>query len=305
VYRDDKPKIAEKDMYDVAYGAFPLQPGTQYKGNDTKAGTLTRLEGTFTLELTVPPEFEEEVRDAVTAWLLFGGIGGRTRRGFGTLRPDLPVEVKTFLDKFKEEKTLSLVPSLHNAKFKLRPAEFDKPDEAWKKALERLRSFRQGIGTGRKNGTGNDQPGRSLWPEADLIRAMTGSAAPNHQKPVVDVKKAPRVAFGMPIIVHFKDVDKGDPEDTRFLPRDRERMASPVIVKAMPVTRNGQTKWQAGCLLLSVAGRNEIQVELHHDKEKLGSVDWRLSKPEAEQIAALKGRSHDVLDAFLEYFQGN
>ena len=60
----------------ISYGTFPLRP---------VAGAL-RIGVTFTLMITFPQAAEPEVESALWAWENFGGLGARTRRGFGAIK---------------------------------------------------------------------------------------------------------------------------------------------------------------------------------------------------------------------------
>ena len=57
------------------YAAFPLQleQGKVWKG------------AYFTLTITYPTQWSAEIEAALWAWETFGGLGARTRRGFGAL----------------------------------------------------------------------------------------------------------------------------------------------------------------------------------------------------------------------------
>lgn len=79
------------------YAAFPLQPTTQELKTlaDPKQGQTEQtpfapvLKGiSFTLRLRYPQSIQAEVDATLWAWETFGGVGGRTRRGFGALRVD-------------------------------------------------------------------------------------------------------------------------------------------------------------------------------------------------------------------------
>ena len=299
VYEVDDARRPQKGKEPLAYGAFPLQPA-QAAANKT-AGTLSELKGSVHLRLTVPDGSLGEVRDAVEAWLLFGAVGGRSRRGFGTVGPTTALDAAAFVKKFSAKTTLDGVPSLHGAELAVRRELKDRADDAWSDALRRMREFRQ-LPVGRNSGSGKT-PGRSRWPEPDFIRDRTRQAARNHANRLVPVNKAPRAVFGMPIITHFKD--REDPSDTQFLPLDGkgttrpyERMASPVIVKAL---RQGKG-WVAACLVLADPGRRHLRVGLFQGKEYLGEVEWRVTEAEAAKIKPLESRSNDVLKAFLKYF---
>lgn len=66
----------------TAFTMWPLRPdreGKQPPGQFRPAG------GQFRLIVRVPAVWEDDVRRVLTAWILFGGYGGRTRRGLGAL----------------------------------------------------------------------------------------------------------------------------------------------------------------------------------------------------------------------------
>jgi len=81
--------------------------------------------------------------------------------------------------------------------------------------------------------------GRSLWPEPDAIRDIRRESAPIHSTPINGDGDFPRAKFGLPIIFHFRtDAHRaGDPTDnTLVIDKDRDRFASPIIVKAIAVS---------------------------------------------------------------------
>ncbi len=206
-----------------------------------------------------------DLQCAVWAWVNFGGIGARTRRGCGTLMsPTLsPPEsvrqsAKGILDYFAGVLTTYGVtypvpvrawPTLGQFLFDVRRQWT--PVTAWQSAVRPLREFRQSDGIARKPGT-QGRPGRSRWPEADTIRRLTGvhlnSPEKTHDPATgVTIDAFPRAEFGLPIIFHFKDSDRGglmlkdkDPADTTLEPLMSSRMASPFIIKPL-VFSDGQT----------------------------------------------------------------
>ncbi len=139
---------------------------------------------------------------ALRAWILFGGLGARTTRGFGSLKlHGLSVDdhrtsetVKAFLadeditrrpassrmaDLIEFFRTIPVRtpqsgsrpwPALAGSTLLLGPAQRD-PLGALCLALECLREFRQGEGIGRAARTGNT-PGRSHWPEPDAMKLL-------------------------------------------------------------------------------------------------------------------------------------
>lgn len=228
----------------------------------------------------------EEVQNALRWWASFGGVGARTRRGFGavqvgSLKPVSPEEVA------KCGGRLSVVPGGL------------KEMEAWETSLKKLQRFRQGPNLGRNPGQGN-RPGRSRWPEPDTIRRLTRRHAKNHdpEHPVDGVY--PRALFGLPIIFHFKDA--GEPGDSTLIPDDkRDRMASPLILRPY---WSGQ-KWHPAALLLPHWERaTEVRVGF-------GNGPFRRAWPSdpaerarlAAQIKPMAGHGDDPLTAFMDYFE--
>lgn len=291
----------------LAYAAFPIQ-GSE-KATDTAARTLPMMTGTFTVRLELDegrvggPEAArlwEEVQDAWLAFVAFGGLGGRTRRGFGAVEvtegPGRDLDVKAIA------RTHGWTLATRNP--------VDDARAAWKQAIGRLQSFRQGVGLGRNRGSEPNRPGRSQWSEPDEIRRLTGQAAPRHRTPTVEVEAFPRAAFGMPIIFHFKDKAQGDPGDTQLLPRGRDRMASPLILRPMKTPQG----WVAGALLLHeyqalnpILGDLELKegVRSHRVTGRLGPGDQSKIHPlNAHRLAPSAG-AQAVLEPFLHYFQNS
>jgi len=297
---------AKRGMEEVAYGAFPLQPPKEASNKD--AGSLSLVGSTYVVSLRVPQENRAEVDDALTAWTLFGAIGGRGRRGFGAVHsPDVVSDAAVFVGGFKHLSTLEGVPSLHNAQLVTKePPRRDGTAQmaAWSYALGRLQAFRQGPEIGRNRGQSNSKvPGRSRWPEPELIREKTRRRSAKHQA-LGHVSKAPRAIFGLPIITHFKDKSEGDPTDTKFVPaaegpepNQQDRLASPLILR--PLRIGG--KWKAACLLMADPGRGKLRVALDDGRTR-HPVEWELTAEEAEQIRPMQGFGADVLTAFLKFF---
>ena len=187
--------------------------------------------------------FEKDVEPALHAWILFGGLGSRTRRGCGSVRckalevkdrNELMQKLKGFL---QPSQPVHPWPTLAEAI--LVGPEQTTAIPAWDQAIELLRDFRQGVGFARNPGQQPNRPGRSRWPEPETIRRVTKRRAPLHQR----LEHVPDNAFlraeiGLPIVFHFKDERPGDPPDTILYAGNgsdgekRERMASPLILKA-------------------------------------------------------------------------
>ena len=103
--------------------------------------------------------------------------------------------------------------------------------------------------------------------------------------------------FGMPIIFHFKD--KGEPADMQLLPKGKERMASPIIVR--PIWQ-GREQWVAGALLLPIDGLLNLPVELKGNQTTTVTL-WDSKKAaHIKPIQQNGGGNSNPLDAFLNYF---
>lgn len=305
---------------DLAYVAFPLQQ----KGNSVTSDIA------FKLTLSYPEVEKIEIEAALWAWETFGGIGGRTRRGFGAIRQSTitypsklnKVEdgIKNNLAKYigEREEWHDKVPHLSkNLSFVIVTGEdnkkrtpFKDANQAWEELVKALKGFRQ-----RRGQTGF---GRNKWPEPEQIRRLTKQRLTKHGEDAVmlGIQKFPRAAFGLPIIFHFKDNDKTppDPADTTLKgglisnskgqPKYRERLASRLILRpiacggsqavGLAVLLEGPVLPPEGLMLVG-NGLNEV-------------VDATVNKIEAKQIEALKQAAAklknddelvDVVGAFL------
>lgn len=243
----------------------------------------------------LPDCARDEVHQAIRWWASFGGIGARTRRGLGA------VQVATLAPV-----TVAEVQALGGQLALLRPGR--NATDAWKAAVALLQLFRQGVGVGRNPGDEPNRPGRSRWPEADTLRALSGRAAAKHQTPVCTVRAFPRAAFGLPIVFHFKD--KGDPDDHILEPADlhadlpRDRLASPLILRPY---WDG-TGWHPAALLLpgwQTALRAPLKFKADHQQDV--PTPWPADPPSARAALAndvkpMQGRGDDVLTAFMDFF---
>ena len=216
----------------------------------------------FNLVISWPKNInlKDDIEAAVWAWVNFGGLGARTRRGCGalycsTLSPS-PKDVNSLKDWYKRcLDKYSIELSTETRGWPVLPDHIKilihknnrgvAPLEAWAKSVNAMQKFRQGLGIGRQRKSGGGA-GRSLWPEADSLRNITGQAHKSFQNRITGNKDAfPRAEFGLPIVFHFKNGPrKGerwrpgyDPADCELLPPcDLERMSSPLILKPLAVS---------------------------------------------------------------------
>jgi len=288
-------------MRDLAYATFPLQPKDKSSKNRIPAGILHDYgDAEFSVSLKYPTVSKKDVEMALWAWETFGGLGARTRRGFGAIeRSDKPSTIGEIRSKLKELKQIAAipdVPSLSGATLELSTIESKSEIEAWKHALRQLKMFRQGEGVGR-----NGRRGRSLWPEADAIRDLTKQSVSRHRTRMTIPNAFPRAQFGMPIIFHFKDGGDDpknrstDPTDTQLKPANADRMASPLILRPI---RDGDGYRPAALLLwTNIPGSIVLKTKV---TEIPITVD--VTPNQARSITALRGNP-DPLERFLEEFK--
>jgi CRISPR-associated protein Cmr1 len=235
------------------YALFPFQARKAPDGQWIPPGDAA--EGVrFRLRVYVSPgpranQAREEVLRAVWAWLTFGGVGARTRRGCGSLhcvscsdsrfRPWAAVDgdVTQWLQsagaRFVSVGRRALpIPALSGASVVAGPP--SAPAMAWEQAVEVMRGLRQEVDIGRDPRPG--KPGRSRWPEADSIREIAmsnGLVFQVHHQPAHPARPYfPRADLGLPIVFHFHSDPKL--EATLEGTMDRAtRMASPFILKSL------------------------------------------------------------------------
>lgn len=306
-----------------SYAAFPL--------NSTQGSVQENI--SFRLTLTYPADRDDEVQDVLWAWETFSGIGARTRRGFGAFarkdRQALP-EVAGFhnfiqqkIQQWSAGEWPAEIPHIPSESWRIRiitTSRIDKwadllkiykGDQAlamWDHLIQKLRDFRQDrplIQKNTKNGP-RKIPGRSRWPEADALRAMTGKMCNytdkdgnvhDHRHPLValngqPIRAFPRAVFGLPLIFQFKD--ECDPPQITLKGKSFERWASPLIIRPVQCLDG-----VVGIALLLA------QPDMHEDALTLSDlpseqVRIRLTADEAKEISMLTGQT-DVLRAFLDY----
>ncbi len=313
------------------YVAFPLREtqGKVYK------------DVAFDLRVSLPAGNKadvEEIRAAFWAWDTFGGVGARTRRGFGALHcldvtqdegsakfdraawqwtypcataaQRLLADMRDFV---VEGKSPPDVPHLSRLPGSYRLTnDHASAMRVWTHLIDQLRRYRQ---------SRPEYPyGRNNWPEPDAIRALTGQAltAPDHTQPVHDppINKFPRAAFGLPIIFSFHPQHRppdanptdphSDPRTTTLQGRDYDRLASPLILRPLACA-GGRAVGLATVLIAPVVPPGGLVLT---DGDKFHSkVRSLLDKNQSLQIAGVfagpwYGRiSVDVLQSFLNGLQ--
>jgi CRISPR-associated protein Cmr1 len=271
-----------------------------------------------------------EIEETVLAWLTYGGLGGRTRRGRGSV---------AFLEKSARPSGLPPI----DARIFVGPAETDAVS-AWIRAIDIYRDFRQkprGRDHLKLTPKGPETvPGRSHWPEADSIRKITGcalkppagarpSGAPvdedphDHSTPVVPpeaLPSFPKAVLGMPIHFHFADhpgknrpgVANKDPQDVQLNPRilshdgtweDKERMASPIITRPLWIDE----RWRPAVIVLNSPLPDGFRAKLKGKQAMAGGRDCdrevRLDQIMGPRLGTLEPlrKKEDAREALIEY----
>ncbi len=300
------------NRYARAYGAFPLRD-TNNRG-EPEHGVLHDHPGEWVLSLRYPSIIANDVEAAFWAWAHFGGLGGRTRRGFGAIAEvghggggllDIKEGWGRFVRGVKGVAWPHL-PALERRRLRARELPFMSGPEAQEYLLGLMMKLRQ-VDVGRKKKADDipgNHPGRSYWPEPDAIRKLMRQRSHEHAKPVTDLDAFPRAVFGMPIIFHFKD--RGDPQDAMLTPRNKGRLASPLILRPH---RRSNGHIEAMALVLEHPEPPEVVLTPMKGAKEAKPVRWRLTKGDVH--FGLNGRPSplvtndgrvvaDPLDRFLE-----
>jgi len=308
-----KKTVASNEV--PAYASFPLDP-RETKGGPAQPKKL-RTGVAFTLTLFYPKDRAADIDAALWAWETCGGLGARTRRGFGALQCDKvtvfedptdlkskgrtepvnqPAEPKQAEAWLREQLRRYVapgswpagVPHLSTVVNCVCTADKGNPTLAWKDLIAKLSDFRQQRTQGRR--------GRSLWPEPNAIRLRTGQHSTNHAAPAGSPDAFPRAAFGLPIIFHFKDdaANPPDPRETSLEGGTHDRLASRLILRPL-VCAAGVTGL---ALVLDAPSEPPEGVAL---KDKKGNTDvgpLPVSAAPPAGLVTLHGES-DVFAAFL------
>ncbi len=297
----DAEPIGSEQMVDARSGEFPAYALILERDVHTRvlnagyAFTLTlqfagRQGGPSASLSTSRSAQREQVVEALRWWASFGGVGARTRRGLGA------VEV-TSGDVALPPVSRQEVES-RGGRMVLRPPSGNAV-KAWRNAVDTLGDFRQGRNVGRNPGRGN-HPGRSRWPEPDVIRRHRHQHAFGHQPEHPVDGQYPRAAFGLPIVFHFKD--RGDPApDVVLEPCEGDRMASPLILRPY----FDGTRHRSLALLLP-GWEESVSVPVSFESRRAGPA-WPEESGKRRELADLvppmQGRGADALTAFLRYFE--
>ncbi len=160
-------------LFERPWPSYALQA---FQGKLAKGGIaverepeIARLDCEFTVILrSKAGQLPEEVLQAAAAWIEFGGVGARTRRGCGSLERTGGSE----LPKLNPAPRLGNTTAISGA-VALEGKEPLDPIRCWAEAVSVYRDFRQGNGIARTPPSGGpgpagSTPGRSYWPEPGI-----------------------------------------------------------------------------------------------------------------------------------------
>ncbi|MBF6593301.1 MAG: type III-B CRISPR module RAMP protein Cmr1 [Thermaceae bacterium] len=268
---------------------YALFPFAENRRENTPAACCLQ-DIAFSLELTCPAAFRFEVEAAVGAWVMFGGIGARTRRGCGSLELISQISTTTKTQRLHQN-LLTLAPAAYLIGDKL-----SDPVAAWKKAVELYKEFRQGKKFARDEGSDHSKPnklGRSRYPEPDSIRRISPNAKWRHQAKH-PVQGFPRADLGLPIVFHF--INEGTDHTLESTSEFGTRFASPVITKAIKVDGG----YVPAILLLDAPHVWEAgDLKFEKQDKKIARAQVELTLQQRQQVSPLKGLP--IREALLEF----
>lgn len=293
-----------------SYALFPFGGNKQQQPSSARKNIVFKLTVTWERD-----ELKNEVMPALWAWVNFGGLGARTRRGCGSLfckelAPPASINLKDWYKNRLQEFNIKIDnqirpwPTLGEVgKIKVNMNKTS-PIETWNRIIEILRIFRQGQNVGRNPGSDPTKPfklGRSRWPEADSLRRITGMSNRNHENSITTDEDAfPRAEFGMPVIFHF--ISPGDPvPDAQLLPEgDNQRMASPIILKPLCTEQDQAYPF---IMLLKTVKLKKARVIHDTDEYPIKELEIRRTDLSAYNNSPMKGRTKNgsAIEAFMKF----
>ncbi len=294
----------------IPYALFPFagKPPRGNQGTPAEWPAKFLPSGRFTLRVICPNHLREGVQTAVRAWVNFGGMGARTRRGCGSVYCDA-LAPKNIAEAAGLVNTLLPNPPHGMPEWPTLGGPLlvgnNESDAitAWASAIGALQKFRQGVGFARNPGQ-DGRPGRSRWPEPETIRNITSRRMARHQR-MEDIPNdaLPRAELGLPIIFHFKD---GDPADTTLYPlvggeKKCDRMASPLIIKALGLASGNAVPI---VLRLRTPQLKKVRLEDERRTPLRHSADLRGERLACYRKSPMAGtRSGSALDAFIDFIR--
>ncbi|HEX6898600.1 MAG TPA: RAMP superfamily CRISPR-associated protein [Thermoanaerobaculia bacterium] len=198
-----------------------------------------------------PEEERKILLESLRIWLTLGGVGARSRRGCGAVavgKPEearklgLPAtlpELEAFLRRYCARRDVNLDGLFSLAR--TRKVFLGRPESTGEKAqIELLKALKKARQDRKQS---KNKYGRSNWPEPQAVRLKHDP----HQDwlygaETVNAGQYPRVALGLPIILHFKD-KAAEPPDHHILgalpDKDKwkklERYSSPLLLRPVRI----------------------------------------------------------------------
>jgi CRISPR-associated protein Cmr1 len=320
-----------RSRYNIpGYAAFPFRP-PQEEVNKPVIPLVKPVSDnvSFLLTISFPAEVQKDVEGALWAWETFGGIGARTRRGFGALYLEKSLSIKKTGNIEEKEEIIGILPHADEAEVKTwilsKFAEFGIAKKAqinipclsremhfeviffhknarmtWNLLIDALSNFRQKR-SGSQQRKGNF--GRSQWPEAEAIRVITGKRDWDKYDPLPHPQKFPRAAFGLPINFHFKD--KRDPGDVTLQgsKKGHDRFASPLILRPLCCSHS-EVVGLAVVLENSALPDEKLVLRETKSGKEYPPVSAKLKSNEIQDVSPLNGEA-DILQAFMNYLKSS
>lgn len=311
----DRGDRLQLDRSFPSYVVFPFQGKSGRDGQPSRPAANCLRDIIFRVRFTraahVEPDDEPrikgEVEDALWAWVNFGGVGSRTRRGCGALfcRDYAPVEPldqwfqRTAGQRVDHGRRDLPIPVLSDARVAIGEA-VEPPVAAWRTCAQWLQHFRQGVNYARNPGQQSNRPGRSRWPEPDSVRDLLQLHDPRHQ-PVHPARPLfPRADLGLPLIFQRMGDPRADPV-LDVSEAGASRFASPIIVKPLAL---GPDRAVPMVIVLHAPYLWEVapdSVKLRHGKREASVPAALLNEPRKNAaVPPLQGES-TAREAFLKY----
>ena len=227
-----EPKGVEVDFYKVpSYAAFPLDISNNKNAevwdySDIKFDLVLRLQKSPDISEVGYETQKQELQLALSAWLTFGGYGGRLSRGFGAVAladsyNDITDDPDNLLKRIEAlgNVKLSSVPAISHDQNRLKLKAYKDSFTAWNEGINKLKSFR--------TTPPQLKLGIKKWLEGNHIRTIYKNNDGNHSAQF----SFPRAHFGLPI--NYQKIMSKQYELTLV---DATRLPSAVILR--PSSKN-------------------------------------------------------------------
>ncbi|MCW5941095.1 MAG: type III-B CRISPR module RAMP protein Cmr1 [Fimbriimonadaceae bacterium] len=260
------------------------------------------VSGSATLEVSGA---DADVKAALALWLWLGGVGARTRRGFGSLgwsvaKGALP-DPKTIVRDRREGPVRFT--GLEGARVFVATGQYAQARAAWAAAVALYAAFRRGELPDAAGRPRHGADSHSRWPEANVIRRRQGADQTPEAPLPVGANPVPRARLGLPIgFVSAGGTHRfGNRVLTLGVAGEEARWPSPAITKAVP---DGQGGFEA---LLAVLGAGDPNANgIRTEMGKVPQVTFEAAGTPAEWFNAhgfvtKPAYSDDVLEKLADY----